>query len=164
SCRLPLKRWRGQASGESPVAWRPHAAVEEPDRRRGAVRGRWLASLWVETGPSWLCAAARAAICALSAGSVTSPRAISTSPTPSGPSAAGILSADLARTRIRCPAFASAATAWQPTYPVPPVTRTSNSMYLQTSAGDAAETVLFGRADRRQQDQPVAFERGPPGR
>jgi hypothetical protein len=39
--------------------------------------------------------------------------------------------------RIRCPAFASAATECEPTYPVPPVTSTSNSMHPRSSVGKA---------------------------
>src|SRR4029453_3533800 len=72
--------------------------------------------------------------CSTAAGAVASPRAVSPPSIPSGSSAAGMLAGDLARTRIRCPARASAAVACEPTYPVPPVTSTSNAMHPQTSS------------------------------
>jgi hypothetical protein len=43
-----------------------------------------------------------------------------------------MLAGALARTRIRCPAAASAAIECEPTYPVPPVTSTRNPMYPRT--------------------------------
>src|SRR5262245_17440391 len=83
------------------------------------------------------------------AGSVTSPMAVSTPPTPSGPSAAATFSGDLARTRIRCPARSRAAIECPPTYPDPPVT--STSIYPYYPAAGASERRSAARFETRRQ-------------